>query len=220
MRKPSIQQNFNSFYEWMNYYEDFLQTILDTETLTIKSKTDRWNEKLGNNEKIEIFEAFIFKIDATWQSFVRSLFVDCLNKDLTKYSNSTFSDLPKHLPWQVCRAMVNGLNYFDFRTIEELKKIGKKYLVDKYNPFKEIPNDIGRQIDDFFTIRNFVTHQSHFSLNKLRLMYKNKYNLKRYKKPGIFLMTFNKKLDNLQFGIYMDCMEKAAKRMKNFLKNK
>ena len=201
----------------MDYYQYLIQTVLYAEAFALD---DLQKQKIDKDDKKEILEAFVFKIDASWQTLVRGLFVDCLSRDLTKYSESTHSSLPKHLPWQVCRAMVNGLNFFDFRNTEDIKKLGNKYLVDRYNPFKKISDSVGKKIDEFYTIRNFLTHQSSFSMRKLKIMYKKKYGISSFRDPGLFLLTHDKKDDQIRFGVYMECMNIKAKEMKLFLKNK
>lgn len=215
MRKVSTKIHFEIFFENMKYFNNLLQSILDFDSFNYSNGA---KEKVSIYDKRQIFEAFVLKVDSEWQSLIRSLFVSCLSIDTTRYSESTCSNVPKHLPWNVCRAMVNGLGFFDFRNLGDIKNLGKKYLVDECNPFKITYDSYGKKIDEFYSIRNFIAHKSHFSYGKLKLMYKNRYNIDRFIKPGKFLMTTDRKEDQIRFGVYMDCMWQKAEQMKKILK--
>ena len=206
MRKSSVELTFDNFTGWLKWYDDFLAKIYMSRRVVRTFQ-----------EKLEIFEAFVLRIDAIWGIFVEQLLIDCLNRDTSQYARHTGTALPKHLPKEQCMAMLLGLGYLDFRSIGEIKKIGRDVLVDVNNPFKGIPQSAGSKIDEFYKIRNYVAHYSSLSKRSLMKVYKEKYGMKRFREPGDFLMAQDRKSGQIRFSNYVDAFIEVAYNMGLFL---
>jgi len=198
MRKASAQVSFDLFREDLFACEQLLQKIYaDASLLTL-------------NEKRAIYEAFALNICAIWEALVENLLVDCLNQDSGQYSSFLNARLPKHIPREICSAMVTGLNYFDFKSVGHAQNIARKLLADRHNPFKAISKTDSRKIDEFFAIRNYVAHYSGQAERALKQVYKNNYGMSKWTDPGPFLLAFNKKTNCSRLQNYIHVFKKAA----------
>jgi len=167
-------------------------------------------------EKEQIFEAFVFKICATWEVFTEDLLIDCLNKDTTQFAKHTGFKIPKHLSRDVCKAMIVGVGYLDFKNVSHLKRFAKKILVPDNDPFKEIcQKPTGDKIDEFYTMRNYLAHYSYAATRKLEGVYKKK-GIK-FHEPGDYLLSFDRKNSKRRINVYIDAFVKAANEMATFL---
>ena len=136
MRKSSLEKTLDLFYERMEWDIDFLTKIHFAKRVVG-----------SREEKTEIYEAFVFKMCATWEILTEELLIDCLNKDTTQFSEFTGFSIPKHLSRNICKAMIVGVRYIDFKSVSDLKRFAKQILVPENNPFKEIPRHLSDSID-------------------------------------------------------------------------
>ncbi len=205
MRKSSLKKTFEDYYWNMGIDIDFLMKIAAAQQV-VKS----------TDEKRRVFEAFVFSICTNWDTLVESLLIDCFNKDTSRYSNYTGFKIPKHLTRETCKAIVLGLSYFDFKSIEHLQKSAACILVPQYNPFKIIPKDNVRMINEFYTIRNYLAHYSDASRRALKKIY-TRYGYKTFRKPGEFLLARDKKANMPRMGVYINNLIDTADIMAEFL---
>lgn len=205
MKKSQIGVTIDNYVNCMNDYIVILNKLADDQTV-FSSK----------GEKIDIIEAFVFKLCAEWEVFVETLLVDCLNKDTSKYSEFMGLKIPKHVTRDQCIAMVSGLGYFDTKGINDLKNVVKNILTSSNNGFKEIKKADGLLIDDLFTIRNYLSHFSYKSERGLKKMYKNRYQLRTFRTPGEFLYAIDKKNKQMRIGNYSDALFRAANSIAKF----
>ena len=168
------------------------------------------------SEKMQIHEAFVLKIYVAWEVLVENVFVECLSRDPSKYAEYKGIRLAKRLTKDVCRGLISGLGYFDFRDISDLKGKSRNVLATSYNPFPQIPNDAGNKIDEFCVIRNYLAHYSDSARQSLMRMYRNKYNLP-FREPGDFFFEFDKQNKQIRFANYTNAFTKAADEMAFFL---
>ena len=206
MRKGSLSLTFDNFVGWLKWYDEFLEKVYHSQRVVKTS-----------HEKIEIFEAFVPRIDAIWHLFVEDLLIDCLNRNTSQYAKHTGTTLPKHLPRQQCKVMVTGLGYFDFKSVGDIKKTARSILTTGYNPFKKIPKDAAKMIDQFFKIRNYVVHYSYASRRALLNMYKKEYGMKCFREPGRFLMAIDPQVGQIRFSTYIRAFIDATYEMGLFL---
>jgi hypothetical protein len=192
MRKASAKVSLDMFRKDLFAYEQLLQKVYaDATHLTLP-------------EKRAIYEAFVLKICAIWEALVENLLVDCLNQDSRQYSSFINTSLPKHIPREICSAMVTGINYFNFKSVEEVQKIARKVLVDRHNPFKAISNSNSKRIDEFFKMRNYLTHLSGQAERTLNQIYKKNYGMSKWSDPGPFLLALDKKTNRSRLQNYVD----------------
>lgn len=191
MRKSSIQLTLDSYLEELNTFVEILNKTIDDES------------PFNRNEQSELFEAFVLKLCAAWEEMVENLFVDCLNRDSAKYCEYMDMSLPKHMPYNQSRAMIVGIGYFDFKSVNDITSKAKNILVDDYNPFKNIPKGAARKIDELYRFRNFIAHRSIRSEQALKKVLVATYKLKKMPKPGHFLLAQDRKIDQPRLGLYV-----------------
>lgn len=97
-------------------------------------------------------------------------------------------NLPKTISYDECVAYLNGLGYFDLKSASNLKSIGRKILTDKKNPFQNISSESKNNIDDFYSLRNYVAHKSSKSKRTLIKTY-SKYKQNEFIEVGDFLLS-------------------------------
>jgi len=168
-------------------------------------------------EKRSIFEAFVLSICANWEVLVEELLIDCLNHDPSKYREYTGFKLPRHLSRDTCKAVLIGIGYLDFKSIEQLKDMSKNILAPECNPFAGIPTSNGNKINEFFKIRNYLAHRSYAAKRALLNVYKSRYNLKTFVEPGVFLLADDKRQKIPRIGVYINNFKNTANAMGRFL---
>jgi len=207
MRKSSAELTFQSFEYWMSRYINFLNKLMAARRVVATEL-----------EKKEVLEAFVFKIVAAWEVFAEDLMVDCLNRDSSQYGE--YMQLPrlaKHLPRSVCRAMLTGLGYTDFKSISNLKKTAKNVLTPSNNPYKAIPHSDGEVIDEFTKMRNFLAHYSTVAKRSLLNSYKRNHKLKNFREPADFLYANNARTGLMRLNDYVAAYASATSAMRGEL---
>ncbi len=217
MGKHSLKIEFDKFFVLINEYTDLLFKIFEAKEVIIptEEKKEILTEVLYS-EKRHIHEAFVLKIYVAWEVLVENLFVECLSYDPSMYAKFKAVRLPKRLAKDVCRGLISGLGYFDFRDTGDLKGKAKRVLIGKYNPFAKIPSDEASKIDEFCLIRNYLAHYSDSSKQSLKRMYKNRYGLS-FREPGDFFFDYDRKKKQIRFANYTNAFLKAADEMAIFL---
>ena len=167
-------------------------------------------------KKRAVFEAFVLRICANWEILVQDLLIDCLNKDASRYKEYTGYNIPKHISRETCKAIILGVTYIDFKNVSNLKQIAKRTLVPQFNPFKEIPTSIGRKIDEFFVLRNYLAHYSEAAKRSLERVY-NRYDLRVFEEPGDFLLALDKRQKLPRMALYIINFLGTADIMARFL---
>jgi len=217
MGKYSLKAEFNKFFGRLNQCTDLLLKIFEAKEVVIPpEKRKEILTEILPSEKKQIHEAFVLKIYVAWEVLVENLLVECLSCDPSKYADYKGIKLAKRLTKNVCRGLISGLGYFDFKDIGDLKGKANNILIPKFNPFTKIPRDAGNKIDEFCVIRNYLAHYSDKSRQSLKRMYKNKYNL-QFREPGEFFFEFDKQNKQIRFANYTNAFMKAADEMGIFL---
>lgn len=217
MLKSSLKSEFDDFFICINEYTDLLFKIFEAKEVIIPPEKRR--EILTEillSEKKHIHEAFVLKIYVAWEVLVENLLIECLSRDPSKYAEYKGIRLAKRLTKDVCRCLISGLGYFDFKDTGDLKGKANNILIPKSNPFAKIPRDAGNKIDEFCVIRNYLAHYSESSRQSLIRMYKNKYSL-TFREPGDFFFEFDKQNKQIRFANYTNAFMKAADEMALFL---
>lgn len=206
MKKSSFQTSLSHFENNMALDTDILVRIL-TAKVIVKSVYD----------KRAIFEAFVLRLCSNWEILVEDLIIDCINKDTTRYAEYTGYKMSRHLPRDMCKAIMFGINYLDFKDIHHLKGVSKKVLVDECNPFMAIPREVGIRIDEFYKFRNYLAHYSSVAKRALEKVYKNKYRLKTFREPGSFLTAIEGGLELPRMFVYINAFYDASDEMGKYL---
>ena len=217
MPKSSFKKQFDAFFIRINQYTDLLLKIFEAKEVIIPpEKRKEILTEILPSEKKQIHEAFVLKIYVAWEVLVENLFVECLSCDPSKYAEYKAIKLPQKLTRDVCRGLISGLGYFDFRDTADLKGKANNILAPRLNPFAKIPRDAGNKIDEFYVVRNYLAHYSGSSRQSLARIYRNKYNL-LFREPGDFFFEFDKENKQIRFANYTNAFLKAADEMAIFL---
>ena len=123
--------------------------------------TERLCPHAGDRYTSWIHEYAIVRLYRSFEDLMVSVLVGCLNQDSQTLSDRTGIKFPKHLNVAVCRYLVTGGGYFDFRgrdgLIKELSQfLGRKHnivLVVKHTKYKTT-------LEALCTLRNFAAHGS------------------------------------------------------------
>ncbi len=224
MQVSSLKAEFDNFFASIIQHTDLLVKIVKTTRIILPPHEEK--EILPaflQTEKKQIHEAFVLKICATWEILTENVFIECLLRDTSKYRERTGIVLPrKKLTKDICKGLVSGLSYFGFRDVPDLKGKAKKFLAERYNPFKKIPNDVSKKIDEFYLMRNYIAHRSDAAKQSLKRMYKQTYKM-RFRFPGNFLFDTVEFVESgergkeIRFANYTKAFEKAADEMGVFL---
>lgn len=224
MKIASLKSEFDVFFVSMAQHTDLLVKIMRCKGIVL-SEEDKKEivPEILVAEKKQIHEAFVLNLCVTWEILAENVFVECLLRDSSNYTKRTGFVLPrKKLTKDICRGLISGLGYFDFRDTSDLKGKAKKFLAERYNPFKEIPGDVNSKINEFYMIRNFIAHRSNSAKQTLKRMLNQKYNM-RFRYPGNFLFDevefteSGEKGKEIRFANYSKAFEKAADKMAVFL---
>ena len=197
---------FENFFEEINWFTDVLSKIYNTKDVTLRTKR-------------EIHEAYVLKIQVTWEIFAENLLVQCLKLNTSQYAEYKDIKLSKRLSTDVCRALISGIEYFNVKGADHLKKIAKTILAPSCNPFKEIPSDISRKINEFYIFRNYIAHQSQKAKRSLSKIYTDVYDIiGKFPSPGEVLLTKVPTMkEQIFFADYINSFIAAAHTIKHFM---
>lgn len=199
MRKADLAKNHDRFEEDMDWYIDFLTRMLGAKRV------------VQYDDKLEIIESLVVRICAIWESFVEDEMIDCLNIDCSKCKEELQLKLPKHMSKDLCEAILVGTGYMNFRNVDDIRRLAKQTLPDNVNPFKLIrANPTAKRINEFYTMRNYLSHYSSKSRRALQKMYWDSWRLKNFRQPGEFLLAYSGK----RLIQYIDAFLNASKQMR------
>ena len=192
--KPDLAKVFDYFFDQINGYIKLLDKIC---------------APLSISEKSEVYESFVLKICATWETFINGLFALCLKKDTSQYSRFLGVKLPKQPSVELCAVLISGYRYLDFRRVAD---VAKKILTQDFDPFSKAPGR--KKIDEYFLIRNYVAHRSSAAKRTLRKVYQDTYHLERFQQPGRFLLLpIREGEEEIRFGEFIQVFINTAKTM-------
>lgn len=107
------------------------------------------------------YDYAVIRLYREFESLMFDALVGAINNDTTALSASTGHDFPKHLNQDICRFLVTGTGYFDFRGRDGLIKTLKNfappdhYLIDVVKDQK-----YKKALEQLVSLRNFAAHSS------------------------------------------------------------
>lgn len=205
MQESLFEDAFYQFFGTINWYTELLVKITQAE------------QTITRHEKEELYEAFVLKVQVTWELLVEEILTACLNCDTSEYAKDKAISLPKKLSKDTCKCLLSGLDFFTYRGMGHIKGVAKKVLVRKHNPFQKIAPENAKRIDEFQKLRNYIAHKSQKSKQSLMKIYKSAHGLKKFQKPGAFLLAFDHQTDQVRFANYIDALINGAREMAEFL---
>ncbi len=182
MRKLGFKTAHDYFEGCLRWWSDVLTEALDSNAL-LKHVAERH----------EILDTSVLRLSALWEMLVHRDLLSCVNRDSSALAKTLGLRLPTHLSRDLCEGVLFGTRYLDFRSVRELQLFAKRHLTARCNIFAHIPRGATQEIDNFFVIRNLVSHYSSFGERSYVRMLKTDYGFERSWAPGEFLMARDSK---------------------------
>jgi len=201
MRKSDLIKNHEQFDKSLARYRQFMEKIVNAQRVIASAE-----------EKRDIAESVILRLCAHWEQFVDEHLVDCVNCDHLKLEEFLGVNIQKNPSKSLCQALLYGDRYRDFHDFGELKGFSKRVLPDDSNPFLAVKEPHWKRIDEVYKLRNYLSHYSAKATRSLHEMYKTKYDMTNFLKPGHFLLAYDVK----RFWAYFDAFEGASRDMKEW----
>ena len=107
------------------------------------------------------YEYAIIRVYREFEALVLDALVGAINNDTSTISQRTGVKFPKHLTDEVCRYLIVGTGYFDFKGRSGLLRILKQYVPETHYLVQIIqrPN-YRRALEDLPALRNLAAHNS------------------------------------------------------------
>ncbi len=199
MRKSDLKKNHDLFDVAVSRYGSFMEKVIDAKRVIGSAQ-----------EKRDIAESVLLRLCAYCEYFVDEHLVACVNCDSSQLSKFFGVTIPKNPDKGLCRALLFGERYRDFRSVGQLKKFTTRILPKDSNPFLAISASHTQLIDEVCKIRNYLSHYSSSARHSLFTMYKEKFGRDRFLEPGQFLLGYQAK----QLWRYFDAFKGASSDMK------
>lgn len=116
---------------------------------------------LGDEHASWCHDLAIIRLYRAFESLMLDMPVGALNNDTSTLSSRTGFSFPKHLTDEVCRFLVTGRGYFDFKGRDGLIKTLKQYLPDGHYLIEIVSKPTyKRQLELLCAARNYAAHES------------------------------------------------------------
>jgi hypothetical protein len=116
---------------------------------------------LGDENVSWCHELVIIRLYRAFESLMLDTLVGALNNDTSTLSTRTGFSFPKHLTDEVCRFLVTGRGYFDFKGRDGLIKALKQYLPDDHYLVEVVSKPGYRNsLELLCAARNYAAHES------------------------------------------------------------
>lgn len=107
------------------------------------------------------YDLAIIRLNRQFEYLILQVLVGALNNDSSTLSNTTGVQFPKHMSHNVCRFLVVGRRYFDFRGREGLIMKLKEFLPDRHFLLQIVADESYRtSLEKLFALRNLAAHAS------------------------------------------------------------
>ena len=116
---------------------------------------------LGKKHTSWAYDYAIIRLYREFESLVFDALVGAINNDTSTISSRTGYAFPDHLSQDVCRYLVVGSGYFDFKGRSGLIRTLKGFVLDDHYLLKAIKKKKYRQsLERLSGLRNFAAHSS------------------------------------------------------------
>lgn len=123
-------------------------------------------QSLGDESISWIYDHAIIKLYREFESLMLDALIGVINNDTQTLSKVTGHSFPKHLTQDVCRFLVTGTGYFDFRGRDGLIRTLKNFVPDDHYIVLTIKQKKYKStLEQLVALRNFATHNSEQSKN-------------------------------------------------------
>ena len=133
------------------------------------------------------------EIYATWERYAEERLTIALSNHPEHFLREKNVRGVKKISLGLATALILGGNkYFDFRSTDDLIRIGKTMVGANNNPFSTL-QPIRGYLDALSVIRNYVVHQSESGLKAYKVKLSTVYGMKRYPFPTVFLNSVDRR---------------------------
>jgi hypothetical protein len=124
---------------------------------------------LGDEHVSWCHDLAIIRLYRAFESLMLDTLVGALNNDTSTLSAKTGFSFPKHLTDDVCRFLVTGRGYFDFKGRDGLITTLKRYLPDDHYLVEIVSKPVYRNyLKRLSAARNYAAHESQQSKSALK----------------------------------------------------
>jgi hypothetical protein len=121
-------------------------------------------EHLGDEHITWSYDYGIIRLYREFEGLVLECLIGAINNNTSTLSQTTGYSFPQHITDEICRYLVIGSGYFDFKGRDDLIRILKKYLPDNHYLITTITKPVYREaLDKISALRNFAAHGSDIS---------------------------------------------------------
>ena len=115
----------------------------------------------SEEHKTWVHDYAIIRLYRDFESLILNCLIAAINSDTSQLSRTTGVDFPKHLTDEVCRYIVVGDGYFDFRGWDGLIYTLKRYLPKEHYLVTIVKKPEYRgALEQLSALRNFAAHDS------------------------------------------------------------
>ncbi len=108
-----------------------------------------------------IYECAVIKANVSFERLILSALVGAINNDTSVLGSVLGIELPRHLTDEVCRYLIVGNRYFDFRGRDGLISRLREYLPEDHYLVRACKSrEHKRSLELLFTLRNLSAHES------------------------------------------------------------
>lgn len=121
----------------------------------------RMSTDASKKDSTWLHEYAILRLYRSFEDFIAWVLVGCLNQNSQTLSDQTGIAFPKHLSVPVCRYLMTGGGYFDFRGRDGLIRTSKRLLGADHDIVAIVRHkDYVDSLDKLCALRNFAAHGS------------------------------------------------------------
>lgn len=177
-------------------FEEGLKNLIRYGLEIVHDELHTQNQRKSIEEKRMLLESLLLRTCALWESFIEKELVYVVHLNSSNFKENFGLPLKTNLNYGLIRAILYSDKYQDFHDIETSRKYFKKILSSDYNPFIHIRTEQIKKIKFSYILRNYLSHYSDYSKQKLTNAYKREFGYKKFIEPGSFLLI--KKGKNFQ----------------------
>lgn len=161
--------------------EKFIQKIDEIEKFSLLTKN---NSNITHDQCSWIFDCAIIKLYAAFEGFILETLVAAINQDTSTISTTLNIEFSKHIKEDICRYLITGTGYFDFKGRSGLINVLRKFIPSTHFIFQTIKETTYTDsINKLVSLRNFAAHDS----SKSKQLVLKELNRKRIKTSGAWL---------------------------------
>ncbi len=148
-RKKSVKRSADNFKRQADAITKFVEAV------------EAAKQKLTDRHVSWAYEYAILRLYREFEAMMLDALVGAINNDTSTISKTTGINFPKHLTDEVCRYLIVGDGYFDFKGRDGLIRTLKKYVPDDHYLVNAVRQDqYKKALERLSALRNLAAHNS------------------------------------------------------------